>query len=48
MPNLPEMLSDEEAQKTARKSALLVAKLKDGSIRAEVMENLDDYGANTI
>ena len=25
----------------------VVAKLKDGSIRAEVMENLDDYGANT-
>ena len=47
MPNLPEMMSDEEAQKSARKSALLVAKLKDGSIRAEIMENLDDYGANT-
>ena len=47
IPNLPEMISDEEAQKTARKSALLVAKLRDGSIKAEIMENLDDYGANT-
>ena len=41
------MISDEEAQKTARKSALLVAKLRDGSIKAEIMENIDDYGANT-
>ena len=47
LPNLPEMISDEEAQKTARKSALLVAKLRDGSIKAEIMENIDDYGANT-
>ena len=47
MPNLPEMISDEESQKNARKSALLVAKLRDGSIKAEVMENLDDYGSNT-
>ena len=37
----------QEAQKTARKSALLVAKLKDGSIKAEIMENLDECGANT-
>ena len=25
----------------------MVAKLRDGSIKAEIMENLDDYGANT-
>ena len=47
LPNLPEMISDEEAQKHARKSALLVAKLKDGTFKAEIMENLDDYGAYT-
>jgi len=47
LPNLPEMISDEEAQKHARKSALLVAKMRDGSFRAEMMENLDDYGAYT-
>ena len=47
LPNLPEMISDEEAQKHARKSALLVAKMKDGTFKAEIMENLDDYGAYT-
>ena len=41
------MISDEEAQKHARKSALLVAKMKDGTFKAEIMENLDDYGAYT-
>jgi len=43
--NLPEMVTDEEAQKYARKSALLVAKMKDGTLRAEVLANLDDYGS---
>jgi len=43
--NLPEMVSDEEAQKFSRKSALLVAKMRDGSYRAEVLANLDDYGS---
>ena len=33
LPNLPEMVSDEEAQRTARKSALIVARMKDGSFR---------------
>lgn len=33
LPNLPEMISDEEAQRTARKSALIVARMKDGSFR---------------
>ena len=47
LPNLPEMISDEEAQKHARKSAVLVAKMKDGTFKAEIMENLDDYGAYT-
>ena len=47
LPNLPEMISDEEAQKHARKSALLVAKMRDGTFKAEVLENLDDYGAYT-
>jgi len=42
LPNLPEMMSDEEVQKYARKSALLIAKMKDGSYRHEVMLNLDD------
>ena len=27
------MIADDEAQKTARKSALIIAKLKDGSMR---------------
>jgi len=45
IPNLPEMVSDEEAQKTARKSALLVAKLRDGSFRAEVLSNMDESGS---
>lgn len=45
LPNLPEMVSDEEAQKTARKSALLVARMKDGSYRAEVLPNMDDAGS---
>ena len=45
--NLPEMITDEEAQKTARKSALLVARLRDGAFRAEVMENLDETGGYT-
>ena len=34
LPNLPEMVSDEEAQRTARKSALIVARMKDGSFRS--------------
>ena len=41
------MISDEEAQKHARKSSLLVAKMKDGTFKAETMENLHDYGAYT-
>ena len=41
LPNLPEMISDEEAQRTARKSALIVARMKDGSFRWE-MEVLSD------
>lgn len=45
LPNLPEMMSDEEAQKSARKSALLIAKMKDGSLRSEVLYNLDDTGS---
>jgi len=44
LPNLPEMVSDEESQKHARKSALLVARMRDGSFRAEVLVNLDDNG----
>ena len=40
---LPEMVSDEEVQKTARKSALLVARMRDGSFRAEVILNLDEH-----
>ena len=47
LPNLPEMISDEEAQKHARKSALLVANMKDGIFKAEIMETLDDYGTYT-
>jgi len=46
-PSLPEMVSDEEVQKTARKSALIVARMKDGSFRAEVILNLDDQGGFT-
>jgi len=45
LPNLPEMVSDEEAQRTARKSALIVARMKDGSFRAEVLANMDDAGS---
>ena len=45
LPNLPEMVSDEESQKTARKSALLVARLRDGSFRADVLVNLDENGS---
>merc|ERR1719334_1145784 len=45
LPNLPEMVSDEEAQRTARKSALIVATMKDGSFRAEVLPNMDDAGS---
>jgi len=45
LPNLPEMMSDEEAQKSARKSALLIAKMRDGSYKSEVMVNLDDSGS---
>ena len=41
------MIIEEEAQKHARKSALLVAKMKDGIFKAEIMENLDDYGIYT-
>ena len=39
------MLTDEEAQKTARKSALLVARMRDGSFRADVLVNLDENGS---
>jgi len=48
LPHLPDiqMPSDEEMQKTARKSALLVAKMKDGSYKSEVMLNLDDTGTS--
>merc|ERR1711970_1608981 len=45
LPNLPEMVSDEESQKTARKSALLVARMRDGSFRADVLVNLDENGS---
>merc|ERR1712142_955668 len=45
LPNLPEMISDEEAQKTARKSALIVARLRDGTFRADVLVNLDENGS---
>jgi len=45
LPNLPEMVSDEEAQKTARKSALLVARMRDGTFRADVLVNLDENGS---
>jgi len=44
LPNLPEMVTDEESQKNARKSALLIARMKDGSFRAEVLVNLDENG----
>jgi len=44
LPNLPEMVTDEDSQKNARKSALIIARLKDGNFRAEVMVNLDDNG----
>jgi len=47
LPNFPEMIADDEAQKTARKSALIIAKLKDGTMRAEVLANLDDSGSGT-
>merc|ERR1719319_292097 len=33
LPDFPEMLADDEAQKVARKSALIIAKLKDGTMR---------------
>ena len=39
------MISDEEAQKTARKSALIVARLRDGTFRADVLVNLDENGS---
>jgi len=45
VPSLPEMVSDEEAQKTARKSALIVARMRDGSFRADVLVNLDEHGS---
>eukprot|EP00091_Calanus_sinicus_P002182 TRINITY_DN1221_c0_g1_i2.p1 TRINITY_DN1221_c0_g1~~TRINITY_DN1221_c0_g1_i2.p1 ORF type:complete len:501 (-),score=197.55 TRINITY_DN1221_c0_g1_i2:1127-2629(-) len=45
LPNLPEMVSDEESQKTARKSALLVARMRDGTFRADVLVNLDENGS---
>jgi len=45
LPVLPEMVSDEEAQKTARKSALLIARMRDGTYRAEVLVNLDEHGS---
>eukprot|EP00088_Acartia_fossae_P059657 TRINITY_DN7102_c0_g1_i2.p1 TRINITY_DN7102_c0_g1~~TRINITY_DN7102_c0_g1_i2.p1 ORF type:complete len:813 (-),score=304.37 TRINITY_DN7102_c0_g1_i2:88-2526(-) len=45
LPNLPEMMSDEEVQKYARKSAILIAKMKDGSFKSEIMLNLDDAGS---
>ena len=33
-------MSDEEAQRTARKSALIVARMKDGTFKAEVRSYL--------
>ena len=45
LPNLPELVSDEESQRTARKSALLVARMRDGSFRADVLVNLDENGS---
>jgi len=45
MPSLPEMISDEEGQKTSRKSALIVVKFRDGTYRAEVLVNMDDNGS---
>jgi len=45
LPNLPEMMSDEEVQKYARKSAILIAKMKDGTFKCEVMLNLDGGGS---
>ena len=45
IPNLPEMVSDEEAQRTARKSALIVARMKDGTFKAEVLPNMDESGS---
>ena len=47
LPDFPEMIADDEAQKVARKSALIIAKLKDGTMRAEVMANLDASGSGT-
>jgi len=44
LPNLPDMVTDEESQKYARKSALMIARMRDGTYRAEVMVNLDDNG----
>jgi len=44
-PVLPEMVADEEVQQTARKSALLVVRLRDGTFRTEVLENLDHQQA---
>lgn len=41
------MMADDEAQKVSRRSALIIAKLKDASIRAEVMANLDSSGSGT-
>ena len=38
------MVSDEEAQRTARKSALIVARMKDGSFRSE-LNNIKDESA---
>jgi len=40
LPSFPELMADDEAQKTARKSALIIAKFTDGTLRAEVMPNL--------
>jgi len=45
IPNLPEMMSDEEVQKMARKSALLIAKMRNGTYKASVIVNLDDSGS---
>ena len=47
LPSFPEMMADDEAQKTARKSALVIAKLKDGTMRAEVMVNINGSGTTS-
>lgn len=39
------MVTDEEVQKTARKSALLVARLTDGTFRVEVLPNENENGS---